>query len=690
MEKTAPTPVTGSAADTDYSDLAAVLRRADLNLTPEEVDDRLAGIAAAPEPRDASLALAILGADLADETGARLLALTRARRDAFAAMVMGGAAPRERLADLRVELGRRGLDGFLVPLSDEHHGEYVPPRARRLAWLTGFTGSAGLAIVLAEQAIIFVDGRYTLQVAAQVDTDLFAIEHQTENPPHKWLTANLQIDRKLGYDPWLHTLDDVERLRKACEGAGSTLVPCDDNPLDTAWRDQPPPPLSPVVPHGIEYAGEPAADKRERIAAVLRDSKADAAVLTDPSSIAWLLNVRGGDVQHSPLPLSFAVLGNDASVELFLDPRKVGHALIDHLGNSVSLRPPTELGSALNELGRNGKTVRVDPATAGSWIHDRLAAAGATVARESDPCALPKACKNEVELAGTRAAHRRDGAALTRFLAWLGDAAPGGTLDEIAAADRLKSLRAENPEFRDLSFTTISGAGANGAIVHYSVTPESNRRLEPGSLYLVDSGAQYPDGTTDVTRTVAVGEPSAVQREHFTAVLKGHIALATTRFPEGTTGSQLDTLARHALWQAGLDYDHGTGHGVGSYLGVHEGPQRISKLPNSVALKPGMIVSNEPGYYKSGAYGIRIENLVAVVECRDLPGAEKTMLAFETLTKAPVDLNLVEAGLLTEPELAWLDAYHADVRATLTPLLDADTLAWLEDATRPLANPSSS
>jgi Xaa-Pro aminopeptidase len=678
----------GEAAESGAAELADLIAEAGLELEPGEAEARLAGIAAAPEPRREAAALDILGEGLPETAAARLRALARARRAIYAAMVRAGPAPPERLRALRAELARRGLDGFVVPLSDEHHNEYVPPRARRLAWLTGFTGSAGLALVLADRAVVFADGRYTLQVREQVDEAAFTIEHLTENPPDKWLAANLGPGAKLGYDPWLHTLDGLDRLRKACESADSELVACEANPLDAVWRDQPPPPLSPMTTHGIEFAGESAADKRARIAEILREAGNDAAVLTDPSSIAWLLNVRGGDVGHSPLPLSFAILRADASAELFVDGRKLGPALGDHLGDAVITRPPEELGAALDDLGQAGISVRLDPATAGAWVHDRLVAAGARVAREPDPCALPKAIKNTIELAGARAAHRRDGAALTRFLAWLEEAAAGGEIDELAAAARLEGFRAQDPSLRDLSFTTISGAGPNGAIVHYGVTPESNRRLEPGTLYLVDSGGQYPDGTTDVTRTVAIGAPTPEHRARFTAVLKGHIALAATRFPEGTTGSQLDTLARHALWQAGLDYDHGTGHGVGAYLGVHEGPHRISKLPNAIALKPGMIVSNEPGYYKSGAYGIRIENLVTVIECHDIPGAEKTMLAFETLTKAPIDLNLVALEQLTGPEAAWLDAYHADVRTTLAPLLKGEDAAWLEHATRPLDDTS--
>lgn len=584
------------------------------------------------------------------------------------------AAAAERLGRLRRELAQRGLDGFLLPMADEHQNEYVPPRARRIAWLTGFTGSAGLVVVLADKAALFTDGRYTLQAKAQVDGALYELRHVTEEPPTDWIAAHLGAGGRLGYDPWLFTADGVARFRQAAERAGGALVAVDENPLDAVWDDQPPPPLAPVVPHELRYAGESAADKRARIAATL---EADAAVLTATDSIAWLFNIRGGDVAHTPLALAFAILRADGTADLFVDRRKLTPGLDAHLGNAVAVREPGDFAPALAQLA--GKRVRVDPAVTAAWVFDRLQSAGAQIVRAADPCQLPKACKNEVELAGTRAAHRRDGAALTRFLRWLDE--NWREADELTAAERLEAFRREDGLFRDLSFDTISGAGPNGAIIHYRSTPETNRRLESGSFYLVDSGAQYLDGTTDVTRTIAIGSPSPEMRDRFTRVLKGHIALALCRFPEGTTGSQLDALARLALWRAGLDYDHGTGHGVGSYLGVHEGPQRISKLPNTVALKPGMIISNEPGYYKAGAYGIRIENLV-VVQRIELPGAERPMLGFETLTRAPIDLAAVEPGLLTPEERTWLNDYHAEVRATLQPLLDPATAAWLARATR--------
>lgn len=591
----------------------------------------------------------------------------------------------EKVERLRAELRREGLAGFLVPRADEHQGEYVPPRARRLAWLTGFTGSAGLAIVLQDAAAIFVDGRYTLQVRDESPADVFEPHHVTESPPTEWLRVRLRPGDRLGYDPWLHTIESVERLQAACVKAGATLVPVTPNLVDRLWADQPPPPRGPIVPHDLKYAGRSSPDKRRELAEALARDAVDAVVLTAPDSIAWLLNIRGADVEHTPLPLAFALLHRDATVDLFVDPAKLTPGLPEHLGEGVRVLPPEDLGLALDRLGAARRAVQADPASAAAWVFQRLQAAGATVVRAPDPCLLPKACKNDVELAGARSAHDRDGAALCRFLAWLAREGPTGRLTEMAAAARLDALRAEEPLFREVSFPTISCAGPNGAIVHYRATPRTDRRIEPGMLYLVDSGAQYLDGTTDVTRTVAIGPPTAEQRERFTRVLKGHIALARVRFPQGTTGPQLDALARAPLWEVGLDYDHGTGHGVGSYLSVHEGPQRISKTGSTVALRPGMIVSNEPGYYKPGAYGIRIESLVVVVPVPTPPGGEVTLYGFETLTRAPIDRALVEPSLLTAGERAWLDDYHARVREAIAPRVDRETAAWLAEATRPLA-----
>ncbi|MEA2783351.1 MAG: Xaa-Pro aminopeptidase [Rhodospirillaceae bacterium] len=641
----------------------------------------LAGVIAAPdgEHPDEWVRLLVPAAD--EACRAQLKALKRQLASADGPVSPTSSAAR--LAALRKELVRRGLAGFLVPRADEHQGEYVPPRAERLAWLTGFTGSAGLAVVLADRAAVFVDGRYTLQARNQVDLALFEPLHITEQPADAWVAAHLPPGGKLGYDPWLHTPDGLKRLRQAVEKAGGKLVPVADNPLDAVWPDQPPPPLAPVIAHEERFSGRSSQDKRENIGRGLAGDGIAAAVLSAPDSIAWLLNIRGADVPRTPFALGFAILHGDGAVELFMDRRKFTPGLEAHLGNQVAIASPDEFGPALERLGRAGARVLIDPQSAPASAFDRLASSGAVPVERDDPCLLPKARKNRVELDGSRSAHRRDGVAVTRFLAWLAREAPGGTVDELTAADRLAAFRRAGEYFRDFSFDTISGAGPNGAIVHYRSTEKTNRRLQPGELYLVDSGAQYFDGTTDITRTIAVGMPTQEMKDRFTRVLKGHIALGQARFPRGTTGSALDALARYALWQAGLDYDHGTGHGVGSFLSVHEGPQRISKLPNRFALEPGMIVSNEPGYYKTDAFGIRIENLVAVIE-DPRPGDERPMLAFETLTLAPIDRNVIEKSLLTPTELAWLDGYHARVREVLTPLLDPETAAWLAEATAPI------
>jgi len=591
----------------------------------------------------------------------------------------------ERLTALRNQLDRLGLDGFIVPMTDAFQGEYIPDHDRRLAWLTGFTGSAGLAIVLADRAALFVDGRYTLQARDQVDASLFERASLTTDvngvwPPGTWLETALSQDAKLGYDPWLHTAFDHARFEFNCVKAGASLVPCSANPIDTVWTDQPPPPMAPVAPHPIDFTGQSAEEKRRQIAQSLTNEDIDALVIAAPDSTAWLLNIRGGDVPFTPIPLVFSLLYCNGEVDLFIDRSKLTPNLESHLGKGVTLKTPEELGEALDTL--KGRKVRVVRNGTALWILERLKQAEAELSFGEDPCALPKACKNHVEQMGIRKAHERDGAALTRFLAWLDDQPVDGALTEIAVANRLEAFRAENDLFRGLSFPTISGAGPNGAIVHYSVTPETDRKLEDGSLYLVDSGGQYPDGTTDVTRTVAIGRPDDEMKDRYTRVLKGHIALSSCRFPEGTSGTQLDALARAPLWRAGLDYDHGTGHGVGAYLSVHEGPQRISKQPNRIALKPGMVLSNEPGYYKEGAYGIRLENLVLVIEAE---GAnDKPMLAFEPLTLAPFDRKLIETALLTDEERNWLNAYHQQVRNTLSPLVEGSTKSWLEAATTPI------
>ena len=578
---------------------------------------------------------------------------------------------------IRAKLREQGLDGFLIPHEDEHQNEYLPDANERLTWATGFTGSAGAAVVLAEKAAVFVDGRYTLQVKAQVDPALFEVRDLVEGGAPLYLEQEARAGQVIGYDPRLHSPDALGWLKRAAAKAGAELKPVEKNPVDLAWdAARPAQPTAKVTPHPLAYAGEASADKRTRIGHAIEASGADAAVLTAPSSIAWLFNVRGGDVIRSPLPLGQAILDKDGTARLFLDPVKVTDELRDWLGNAVALEPTEALPEALQALA--GRRVLIDPAQSSAWYFDTLEQAGATVVRGADPCALPRARKNAVEIQGARNAHERDATALARFLHWLATEGQVNPPDEVETVKKLEGFREATGALKDLSFDTIAGAGPNGAIVHYRPTLKSNRRVRPGELLLVDSGAQYLDGTTDVTRTIAIGAPSPEMRERFTLVLKGHIALGSARFPAGTTGPALDTLARAALWAHGLDYDHGTGHGVGSYLGVHEGPQRIAKAANTTALEPGMIVSNEPGYYKTGGYGIRIENLVTVKAAEPVPGGERPMLSFETLTLAPIDRALIVAELLTPDERAWLNAYHARVAAVVGPKVEPDVRAWLE------------
>lgn len=587
-----------------------------------------------------------------------------------------------RLAALRAELARRGLSGFLVPRADQHQNEYVPPSEERLAWLTGFTGSAGLALVLADRAMLFVDGRYTLQAGQQVDTASWTVASLVEPPPETWIAANFPKGGKLGFDPWLHTTAAAEKLAAACAQAGAELVAVEPNPLDAVWTTRPAPPLGAVSIHDERFAGESAARKLARIREAALKHKLDALVLSDAHAVAWAFNIRGADVAHTPLPLSYALVPQNGRATIFVDGRKLSNATRDTLSELAEVAEPAQLLPQLAKLAASGATIGLDAATAADALSRAVIGAGGKPVRGSDPVALLKAVKNEVEIAGTRAAHLRDGVALARFLAWLDREAPHGNLTEIDVVEALETCRRDTGSLRDVSFPTISGTGPNGAIVHYRVTRASNRRVVPGDLLLVDSGAQYEDGTTDVTRTIATGAPTEEMRDRFTRVLKGHIAIATAIFVDGTSGAQIDSFARQFLWQAGLDYDHGTGHGVGSYLSVHEGPARISKI-GTVPLRRGMILSNEPGYYKAGAYGIRIENLVLVREVA-VAGAERPVNGFETLTLAPIDRRLIETSLLTESETAWLDAYHARVQSSLAPLLDDETQRWLNSATAPL------
>ncbi len=589
----------------------------------------------------------------------------------------------ERIPLLRAELARRGLDGFVVPRADEHQSEYVPANAERLSWLTGFTGSAGTAVVLADKAALVVDGRYTLQGATQVDTSVIDIVPLVETSAEAWIEAHLGPGRVLGYDPWLHTAKSVDALTAATARAGGQLVPTDGNPIDAVWEKRPEPPRAAVTIRPLELAGESAEAKLDRVRQKLAKERVEALLVSDPHNLAWTFNMRGGDVGHTPLALGYAIVPAEGRPTLFLDPGKLTNETGDVLGALADLASPDALGSALERLGAARTTVRVDQTSAASALIKRLQEAGGTTDIGSDPITLMKAVKNAAEIAGTRAAHRRDGAAVTRFLHWLEQEAPSGSVSEIGAAEALEGFRAETGALKDLSFPTISGSGPNGAIVHYRVTRGTDRHLAPGELYLSDSGAQYEDGTTDITRTVAIGNPTAEMRDRFTRVLRGHIAIATAMFPKGASGAQLDSFARRPLWDVGVDFDHGTGHGVGAYLSVHEGPQRISKLGH-VTLHLGMILSNEPGYYKTGAYGIRIENLI-LVEPREVSGGEREMFGFETLTLAPIDVRLVVKGLLSDSEIAWLDGYHARVRRELMPLLEDPVREWLSNVTRPLA-----
>jgi Xaa-Pro aminopeptidase len=583
---------------------------------------------------------------------------------------------------IRAAMERQGLDGFLVPHEDEHQNEYLPAANDRLAWASGFTGSAGAGVILRDRAAVFVDGRYTLQVRDQVDQGVFEIRDLVEGG----VPAYLETASKgavIGYDARLHSPQALDGLKAAAAKAGAALKPVAINPIDEAWGAQrPAQPAAPVVPQPVKYAGEESASKRARVGSAIAAFGADAAVITAPASIAWLFNIRGGDVIRSPLPLSQAVLRADGTARLFLDPAKVTGELPAWLGNQVSLEGPEALDGALAEL--TGLKVVVDPAQSSAWYFDTLIAAGAEVVRAMDPCTLPRACKNPVEIAGTIEAHKRDGAALTRFLHWLATEGQVSPPDEKEAVAKLEAFREATGVLKDLSFDTIGAANGHGALPHYRPTERSNERATMGSLLLVDSGGQYLDGTTDVTRTVAIGEPTAEMVTRNTLVLKGHLAIARLRFPAGTTGSAIDAFARASLWSHGLDYDHGTGHGVGVYLGVHEGPQRISKAPNTIALQPGMIVSNEPGYYKDGEYGIRIENLEVVMPAEAVGTGDRPMHRFHALTLAPIDRRLVDKGLLSTEEIAQFDAYHARVVAEIGPRVEPEVRAWLEEVCAPL------
>ena len=593
----------------------------------------------------------------------------------------------DRLKALREQLKRDRLDGFVVPLTDEHMSEYVGAYAQRLAWLTGFQGSAGTAVVMPEEAAIFTDGRYTLQVREQVDGAHWQFVGVPETKVSDWIAAHAANGARIGYDPWLHTRQWVEEASKALGEVGASLVPVDTNPVDAVWPDRPAPSDAVLSVQPDAAAGRSSAAKRQEIADWLAAKKADAVVLSALDSIAWTLNVRGDDVAHTPVALAYAIVQADGTADLFVAPEKLTDAVRQHLGNAVRVHDRAAFAPAL--AGYAGKRVAADPERAVAAIFDALDGGGATVLALRDPVVLAKAVKNPVEIAGHKAASVRDGAALCRFLRWVEETAPRGGLTELDCVDKLLAFRQATGLLKDTSFDTISATGAHGASPHYHSTPESNAELRPGELYLVDSGGQYEDGTTDVTRVIPIGAPTHEMKDRFTRVLRGNIALDTAIFPHGTNGGQLDSFARRPLWEAGLDFAHGTGHGVGAYLSVHEGPARIAKpsYPGggpAEPLRPGMILSNEPGYYKAGEYGIRIETLVLVVE-RDVPGGDTPMLGFETLTFVPIERSLILPELLSADELAWLNAYHAKVLEKIGPELEGDDLAWLKAKCAPIA-----
>lgn len=597
--------------------------------------------------------------------------------------VRGGADQgRKALPLIRAQLEQLGLDGLFVPHEDEWQNEYLPDCAERLAWATGFTGSAGAAIILRDKAYLFSDGRYTQQALSQTAPELFEQRDLVDQGPAVWLKAEAPKGAKIGYDPRLVPPDALARLKESAAQAGVELVAVGANPIDQAWQDRPTEPSAEIVPHPETFSGESSASKRSRIGEKLAGDGIEASVLTSPAALAWLFNIRGKDVTRTPLALGSAILNKDGTAQLFVKPEKVTPELRGFLGNEVSISAEPDFVEALNQT--KGKRVLVDPSLSSAHVFDVLHAAGAHVVRGQDPTILPRSLKNAVEIAGSKRAHARDGVALANFLHWFDMEAPKGKLTEIDICKAIEGFRMATGALQDLSFDSISGAGPNGAFPHYRVTVESNRKVDQDNLFLLDSGGQYLDGTTDVTRTVAVGTPSGEMKDRFTRVLKGHIALSRVRFPKGTTGSALDALARLSLWEGGFDYDHGTGHGVGSYLGVHEGPHRIAKVANHVALEPGMIVSNEPGFYKIDGYGIRTENLQYVTPATPIEGGERPMLGFETLTLAPIDRRLIVVEMLTEAERAWLNRYHAKVLAEIGPRVDADVRAWLEAATAPL------
>jgi Xaa-Pro aminopeptidase len=588
----------------------------------------------------------------------------------------------ERVAALRVLMQKWKIDAVLVPRADKHQGEYVPPCAERLLWLTGFSGSAGLAVITRKSALLMIDGRYTVQAGAETDTSVFEVSLLPRMKLGEWLRSALAKEQRVGFDPWNHTAGEIARLKAALAPKNIKLKPLARNPIDVLWKkDRPKPPSAPVISQPLALAGRSAADKIADLQAQLKNDGQSAVVLTLPDSICWLLNIRGSDVAHNPVVLAFAIVPAHGKAELFVEPERFEKDVRAHIAPVAKILRPETLPERLAALKAQGKRVRLDPETAAYWFEMKLGAGA--ISRGQDPCIQPKALKTDAEIIGARSAHVRDGHAVVRFLAWLDEQASGGSLDEITAVRKLEEFRRDTNMLRDVSFPTISGSGPNGAIVHYRVTEATNRRLRPGELFLIDSGGQYHDGTTDITRTVAISEPTDDMKRHFTAVLKGHIAVATARFPKGTRGIDLDPFARRALWAIGEDFDHGTGHGIGSYLSVHEGPQSISRA-GMTPLHPGMLISNEPGFYKVGDYGIRIENVVLVSLPEKIGDGQREMLSFETLTLAPIDRRLIIPSLLDASERTWLNDSHAHVFAMLAPKLDPAARDWLQQATAPI------
>jgi Xaa-Pro aminopeptidase len=586
---------------------------------------------------------------------------------------------KQRLSDVRQLMAKQKLTAYIVPRNDEFQGEEVPPHAERLKWLTGFSGSWGTAVVMAKSATLFVDGRYTVQSRQQVDGKLFGFEDLMTKPPSLWLSGKLKPKDRVGFDPWLHTASDVRKLEATCAAMKAVLVPVSRNLIDQCWSEQPAPPTTTIIDHPIRFSGQSSADKLKRIAAALKEKNADAVVLADPASIAWALNIRGSDVPHMPVPLAFAIVHATGKAELFASPTRASTQTRKAIGSRVSFRAPTEMAVSLKALGRKKFSVLLDGAKVPHAVAQTLKDSGAKIIEGNDPCTLPKAQKNKVEQQGARAAQIRDSAALSNFLCWIDQHAASGKITEFQAETKLHEFRHATGKLIDLSFRSISASGPNAALPHYHVEGTKGRTIKNNEIYLIDSGGQYRDGTTDVTRTVIIGRPTTEMKDRFTRVLKGMIAISVARFPQGTTGAHIDALARNALWQGGFDFDHGTGHGVGSFLSVHEGPASISKR-GAVAIAPGMILSNEPGYYKINHYGIRTENLLLVTPPEKVKGADRAMLGFETLTFVPIDRRLIDTHMLTRAELQWLDLYHAQVLKKLLPLVDKVTKPWLKNA----------